>query len=66
MLFVLQKDTATDKDCYGNNKQTITTFKISEMMETEQSKILMKLEGDEKSIYYYDRPAKDYGIAIGT
>lgn len=32
---------------YGSNAQTITTLEIAEMMETEHSKILRKLEGDE-------------------
>lgn len=37
----------TDEARYGNNAQTITTLEIAEMMETEHSKILRKLEGDE-------------------
>ncbi len=32
---------------FGRNIQTITTLEIAEMMETEHSKILRKLEGDE-------------------
>ena len=36
-----------EKAQYGNNAQTITTLEIAEMMETEHSKILRKLEGDE-------------------